>query len=49
MEVEYKALTIQIPKDLHKDIKTLASSKGMKIKELVIDVLEEKLYREGVR
>ena len=41
MEVETKALTVQIPKDLHKDIKTVVSSKGLKLRELVIELFEE--------
>ncbi|MGL6107654.1 hypothetical protein [Romboutsia sp.] len=49
MKEETKALTIQIPKTLHKDIKTLASSKGLKIRELAIEIFEAKLKKEGMR
>lgn len=42
-----KALTVQVPSELHTRIKTLASLKGLKLRELVVEALKEKLEREG--
>lgn len=47
MENRNKALTVQIDKKLHTRVKTLASFKGLKLKELVVEALIEKLEREG--
>lgn len=42
-EMEHKPLTVKIPKGLHRYIKVLASSKGLKTRELIIDLFEKKL------
>ncbi len=49
MDIETKALTVQIPKELHKDVKTLSSSKGLKLREFIIELFEAKLKEEGIR
>lgn len=49
MESGKKALTVQISKHLHTRVKTLASFKGLKLKELVVEALIEKLEKEGFR
>ena len=49
MERGKKALTVQISKHLHTRVKTLASIKGLKLKELVVEALIEKLEKEGFR
>lgn len=48
-EEELKALTVQIPLRLHMNIKTLASSRGLKIKELVMELFEEELSKSKTK
>lgn len=49
MERKNKPLTVQIPNKLHTRVKTLTSLKGLKLRELIIEVLEEKLEKEGFK
>ena len=49
MERKTKPLTVQISKHLHTRVKTSASVKGLKLKELVVEALIEKLEKEGFR
>lgn len=44
-DIKYKMLTVQIEEKLHRDIKVLASSKGLKMKELVEEVLKKEVAR----
>lgn len=39
--VEFKALTVLIPEELHREFKTIVSSNGMKLKECIIELLEK--------
>ncbi|WP_158540690.1 hypothetical protein [Romboutsia weinsteinii] len=48
-EDKLKPLTIQIPTSLHIDVKTLASSKGLKLREFVMEVFIKELKKEGMR
>ncbi|MBS6025739.1 MAG: hypothetical protein KIB00_16815 [Paeniclostridium sordellii] len=48
-EIEYKALTIKIDEKLHRRLKTLASSKGLKLRELATEIFENELKKEGMR
>jgi predicted transcriptional regulator len=40
-------LTIELPDDLHREAKALASKRGLRLKDIVREALEEELAREG--
>lgn len=46
LNLEVKPLTIQIPTQLHTDLKILATSKGLKMKELCIEEFMQIIERE---
>lgn len=40
-DVKYKALTVLIPEELHREFKTLVSSKGLKLKDCVVELMTD--------